>query len=41
VIVTGNGLKDIEGAKKSVGEPVVIDADLGMLREILGGKLEI
>jgi threonine synthase len=36
VIVTGNGLKDIEGAKKSVGEPVVIDADLGMLREILG-----
>jgi threonine synthase len=41
VIVTGNGLKDIEGAKKSVGEPVVVDADLGMLREILGGKLEI
>jgi threonine synthase len=41
VIVTGNGLKDIEGAKKSVDDPVVVDADLGMLRKILGKKLEI
>jgi len=41
VIVTGNGLKDIEGAKKSVGEPLVVDYDLDQLRSALGERLEI
>ncbi|MDN5335234.1 MAG: threonine synthase [Synergistales bacterium] len=41
VIVTGNGLKDIEGAKKSVGGPVVVDADLEELRKVLGDRLGI
>jgi threonine synthase len=38
LIVTGNGLKDIEGAKKSVGEPVVVDSDLDQLRNVLEQK---
>jgi threonine synthase len=41
VIVTGNGLKDIEGAKKSVGGPVVVNADLEELRKVLGDRLGI
>lgn len=41
IIVTGNGLKDIEGAKKSAGEPMVVDSDLDQLRRVLEGKLEI
>lgn len=35
IIVTGNGLKDIEGAKKSVEEPPVLDADMEQLRKTL------
>ena len=41
VVVTGNGLKDIEGAKRSVGAPVVVNADLDELRKVLGDGLGI
>jgi threonine synthase len=41
VIVTGNGLKDIESAKKSVGEPAVVDSDLDQLRGVMGSDLRI
>ncbi len=41
VIVTGNGLKDIEGAKKSVSEPLVVDPDLDQLKSALGDRLGI
>jgi len=36
VIVTGNGLKDIASARKSVGEPYVVDANLGSVQKLVG-----
>ncbi len=35
VLVTGNGLKDVESAKKAGGEVLVIDPDLKALKEIM------
>ena len=37
VLSTGNGLKDIASARKSVGEPVVVDKDLAAVKRALGG----
>ncbi|MBI5535853.1 MAG: threonine synthase [Deltaproteobacteria bacterium] len=36
VLVTGNGLKDIASARKSVGEPYVVDANLGAVQKLVG-----
>jgi threonine synthase len=36
MIVTGNGLKDIASARKSVGEPYVVDANLGAVQKLVG-----
>ncbi len=35
VLSTGNGLKDIASARKSVGEPVVVDKDLADVKRVL------
>ncbi|MCD6184023.1 MAG: pyridoxal-phosphate dependent enzyme, partial [Thermovirga sp.] len=35
LIVTGNGLKDIEGARKAVGQPIVTEARLESLEQAL------
>nr|HPL30197.1 threonine synthase [Anaerolineae bacterium] len=35
VLATGNGLKDIASARKSVGEPYVVDKDLADVRRIV------
>ena len=35
VLVTGNGLKDVESAKKAGGEALVIDPDIEAVKEIL------
>jgi threonine synthase len=35
VLSTGNGLKDIASARKSVGEPVVVDKDLAAVKRAL------
>ncbi len=35
VLATGNGLKDIASARKSVGEPVVVDKDLADVKRAL------
>jgi len=35
VLVTGNGLKDVESAKKAGGEPLVIDPDLEAVKETM------
>jgi len=34
VIITGNGLKDIDSAMKSVGQPIFIEPNLEMLKEL-------
>ena len=36
VLATGNGLKDIASARKSVGEPLVVDKDLADVKRALG-----
>jgi threonine synthase len=36
VLVTGNGLKDIASARKSVGEPYLVDANLGAVQKLVG-----
>ena len=36
VVATGNGLKDIASARKSVGEPFVVDNDLADVRRVVG-----
>src|SRR5512136_3121154 len=36
VLSTGNGLKDIASARKSVGEPMVVDKDLADVKRALG-----
>ncbi len=38
VLSTGNGLKDIASARKSVGEPLVVDKDLAAVKRALGAK---
>ncbi|MGQ9490573.1 MAG: threonine synthase [Anaerolineae bacterium] len=38
VLATGNGLKDIASARKSVGEPLVVDKDLADVKRALGGR---
>ncbi len=35
VLATGNGLKDIASARKSVGEPLVVDKDLAAVKKAL------
>jgi len=35
VLVTGNGLKDIASARKSVGEPYVVDANLQSVKKLV------
>jgi len=35
VLVTGNGLKDVESAKKAGGEPLVIDPNLKAVKETM------
>ncbi len=35
VLVTGNGLKDVAAAKKTVGKPVVVEPSLSALKELL------
>ena len=35
VLSTGNGLKDIASARKSVGEPMVVDKDLAAVKRVL------
>ncbi len=35
VLSTGNGLKDIASARKSVGEPMVVDKDLADVKKVL------
>ena len=35
VLSTGNGLKDIASARKSVGEPMVVDKDLAAVKKVL------
>ena len=37
VLSTGNGLKDIASARRSVGEPYVVDADLAEVKRIAAG----
>ncbi len=37
VLATGNGLKDIASARKSVGEPLVVDKDLAAVKRALKG----
>ncbi len=34
IVVTGNGLKDVASARKSVGEPYVVDANLGSVEAV-------
>jgi threonine synthase len=34
VLVTGNGLKDVASARKSVGEPFVVDKDLNDVKRV-------
>ncbi len=34
VLVTGNGLKDVASARKSVGEPFVVDKDLAAVKRV-------
>ncbi len=36
VLSTGNGLKDIASARKSVGEPAIVDKDLADVKRVLG-----
>ena len=38
VLSTGNGLKDIASARKSVGEPMVVDKDLAEVKRVLSRK---
>lgn len=38
VVVTGNGLKDIDSAMKAVGEPYLIEPDIKALRDLIGHK---
>ncbi|MGC8780361.1 MAG: pyridoxal-phosphate dependent enzyme, partial [Anaerolineae bacterium] len=35
VLATGNGLKDVASARKSVGEPLVVDKDLADVKRAL------
>jgi threonine synthase len=35
VLVTGSGLKDIASARKAVGEPMVVDKDMGDVKRVL------
>jgi threonine synthase len=35
VLSTGNGLKDIGSARKAVGEPMVVERDLGDVKRVL------
>jgi threonine synthase len=37
VLSTGNGLKDIASARKSVSEPIVVDKDLAAVKKALAG----
>jgi threonine synthase len=34
VLVTGNGLKDVASARKSVGEPFVVNKDLADVKRV-------
>ncbi len=38
VLSTGNGLKDIASARKSVGEPMVVDKDLAAMKKALANR---
>lgn len=38
IVVTGNGLKDIVSAKKSVGVPTVVEADIDSFRAAMASK---
>ncbi len=38
LLSTGNGLKDIASARKSVGEPMVVDKDLDDVKRALSRK---
>ncbi|GAG91161.1 unnamed protein product, partial [marine sediment metagenome] len=38
VLVTGNGLKDVESAKKAGGEALVIDPNLKAVKETMSSK---
>jgi threonine synthase len=35
VLVTGNGLKDVASARKSVGEPFVVNKDLADVKRVV------
>ena len=37
MLVTGSGLKDIASARKSVGEPYVVDPNLDAVKQIAAG----
>ena len=38
IVVTGNGLKDVQSARKSVGDPLVVSPSLEELTNILKGE---
>ncbi len=38
IVATGNGLKDIASARRSVGEPCVVDTNLADVRRALAGR---
>jgi threonine synthase len=38
VLSTGNGLKDITSARRSVGEPYIVDVDLAEVKRIVAGQ---
>jgi len=40
VLVTGNGLKDIASARKAVGEPFVVDANLESVKQVIEKEKE-
>jgi threonine synthase len=37
LMITGSGLKDIASARKSAGEPYVVDANLSAVKKIAAG----
>jgi threonine synthase len=39
VLSTGNGLKDVASARKSVGEPFVVDCDLSAVKKVISHEL--
>jgi len=38
VVITGNGLKDIDSARRAAGEPITIAPEISSLEEALSEK---